>query len=225
MVFKNILKRIVYFFIAFGLSVKYRKISLNPTSRLRWKTKFGGYNSIGAFTLFHGNIGRCSYIGTNGNINAEIGSFCSIGNNVKVIYDRHPSRDFVTTSPVFFSTAHQCGITFVHEECYDEHCYFDPVKKIAVKIGNDVWIGSNVIIMGGIEIGNGAIIAAGAVVTKNVSPYSIVGGVPAKIIRKRFSDEEIVFLQNFEWWNKPFHWLELHKDEFQDIRLFIRNNS
>ena len=68
-------------------------------------------------------------------------------------------------------------------------------------IGNDVWIGSHVLIKGGVHIGNGACVAAGAVVVKDVPPYAIVGGVPAKVIRYRFSPEVIGKLLELEWWN------------------------
>lgn len=70
-------------------------------------------------------------------------------------------------------------------------------------IENDVWVGSQSVILQGVKIGNGAIIAAGAVVTKDVTPYTIVGGVPAKVIRSRFNDEEIEYLRTLNWWDNP----------------------
>lgn len=76
-------------------------------------------------------------------------------------------------------------------------------NKGDIVIGNDVWIGYNAIILSGVKIGDGAIVATGAVVTKDVKPYEIVGGIPAKIIRKRFSDEVIIKLQKMKWWNWP----------------------
>ncbi len=88
-------------------------------------------------------------------------------------------------------------------------------------IGNDVWIGSKVLIIGGIEIGNGAIIAAGSVVTTTVLPYEIVGGVPAKKIRSRFTDEQISFLEEIKWWDKSPKWLQENIALFEDIELFI----
>ena len=76
-------------------------------------------------------------------------------------------------------------------------------NKGDIVIGNDVWIGYNAIILSGVKIGDGAIVATGAVVTKDVKPYEIVGGIPAKVIRKRFSDEVIIKLQKMKWWNWP----------------------
>ena len=86
---------------------------------------------------------------------------------------------------------------------------FDQVKakketKISpILIGNDVWIGTNVIVLGGTTIGDGAVIGAGSVVTKNVPPYAIVVGSPARVIKKRFSQEKILKLLNKKWWNLP----------------------
>ena len=74
-------------------------------------------------------------------------------------------------------------------------------EYLQTTIGSDVWIGDNVIINGGIIVGHGAVIAAGAIVTKNVNPYEIVGGVPAKTIRKRFEPNIITSLLEIEWWN------------------------
>ena len=88
-------------------------------------------------------------------------------------------------------------------------------------IGNDVWIGEGVTIKGGVRIGDGAIVAMNACVTKDVPPYAIVGGVPAKIIRYRFTDEQIKFLLDFQWWNKSLEWIEKHAEIFVDIETFI----
>ncbi|MBU9735538.1 CatB-related O-acetyltransferase [Lachnospiraceae bacterium ASD5720] len=90
---------------------------------------------------------------------------------------------------------------------------------MAVIIGNDVWIGDGAQIIGGHKIGDGAIVAAGAVVTKDVLPYSIVGGVPAKIIRFRFEKDDINYLMQLKWWDKDREWIEKHAAYFENIKL------
>lgn len=89
-------------------------------------------------------------------------------------------------------------------------------------IGNDVWIGANAIILQGVTIGDGAIIAAGAVVTKDVPPYAIVGGVPAKVIKYRFSDEVILKLLQIKWWDKPEEWIIQKLEKFTDVSGFVK---
>ena len=125
--------------------------------------------------------------------NVEIGKFCSIAKNVNVGLAIHPIN-FISTSPIFFSPKNATGIKWTKDKSFEDN----PKKTI---IGNDVWIGSNVTIMGGLNIGNGAIIGANALVTKDIKPYSIVGGVPAILIRKRFEDKIIKKLLDIEWWN------------------------
>jgi len=118
-----------------------------------------------------------------------IGKFCSLAQNVIFDCGWHHNTDFITTFPlnVFF------------EEL--KHIKDHPKTKGDIIIENDVWIGEGSIIMGGITIGNGAVIGAGSVVTKNVPPYSIVGGVPAKVIKYRFKEEEVKKLLDLQWWN------------------------
>ena len=124
--------------------------------------------------------------------NCTIGKFCSIAPNVKAGFGIHPTQ-YISTSPVFYSENNPFGF------CIDKK-FFKEYKSI--QIGNDVWIGMNAIILDGVKIGNGSIIGAGAVVTKDVPDYAIVGGVPAKIIKYRFSQKKIEQLKKLQWWDK-----------------------
>lgn len=198
---------------------KYKKLNVRIGKRCiigGLKTVFEGNNVIGDNTLFSGLMGYGSYIGKNANIEACIGRFCSIGNNVETILGNHPSSGFVSTHPAFFSTKKQAGFTFVDECIYDEISYVENTN-FPVVIGNDVWIGQGCKLLNGVSIGDGAIIAAGAVVTKDVEPYTIVGGIPARVIKRRFSNEDIEFLVRFAWWDKPIDWIEEHASLFINI--------
>ena len=112
-------------------------------------------------------------------------------------------------------------MTYVSEELFEELNYADPERKKAVIIENDVWIGSHAKLCGGITIHNGAVILAGAVVTHDVPPYAIVGGVPARLLRHRFPDDVIEKLQHFKWWEKDDQWLKSHVKEMTDIERMI----
>ena len=124
-------------------------------------------------------------------VTVEIGSFCSIAANVMILTGGGHSPDWVSTWPI--------REVFGLPEQYEHH----PVYKGPVVIGNDVWLGRDSLIFDGVTIGDGAVIGARAVVTKDVRPYAIVGGVPAKEIRRRFTDEQIDALQEIAWWDWP----------------------
>ena len=191
--------------------------------RCRWPVWFEpnaeveGNSRIGRFSHVCGRIGRCTYLCDHCHIEGDIGRFCSIAWRVTTICGRHPLEKFVSTHPIFFSSARQCGISFVDKNVFPEFSYADPVRQKHVIIGNDVWIGAYVKIIGGVTIHDGAVILTGAVVTKDVPPYAIVGGVPAKVIRYRFDEETIAQLLRFRWWDREESWLREHLSEMQDI--------
>ncbi|PSM50623.1 acetyltransferase [Chroococcidiopsis sp. CCALA 051] len=163
--------------------------------------------------ISNSQIGSFTYICQNTVIDrASIGKFCSIASDCKIGLGSHPTRSFVSTHPIFFSTRKQAGLTFSDKD------YFKECDLIT--IGNDVWIGTNTIILDGVSIGDGAIIAAGAVVTKDVAAYAIYGGVPAKLIRYRFEKEVVDFLLKFKWWLKDEEWLKQNFKDFHDISKF-----
>ena len=182
-----------------------------------------GQNKIGAESWFEGYMGFGTYIGDQCTIMAKIGRYCSVGHKVTVLTGTHPSHKFVSTHPTFFSLGLQNGTTYVSKQKFKEKIYADENNKYGCIIGNDVWIGYNATIMGGCTIGDGAIVAAGALVKENVEPYTIVAGQPARVIGKRFEDEKIAFLMKTKWWDKPEAWIKSHADDFEDISKFERN--
>lgn len=162
-------------------------------------------------------ISDCSYI-SNGSVivNVDIGKYCSIGPRVQIGLAPHPSRKFVSTYPAFYTNTNTgCPVSFREDKIFD-----DSTPKTV--LGNDIWIGADAIIPGGIHIGTGAIVAAGAVVVANVPSYAIVGGNPAKVIRYRFSEEQIKLLLDSEWWNWSIEKIRQHLEDFSDIEQFQR---
>ena len=122
----------------------------------------------------------------------EIGKFCSIADGVVVYLGGNHRTDWVTTYP--FGHIHKHIFT-----AFDGKGH--PATKGGVIIGNDVWIGANATIMSGVKIGDGAVIANNSHVVKNVEPYSLVGGNPAKLIKYRFTEEQIEKLLEIKWWD------------------------
>ena len=204
---------------------KHANVIFGEKANIDQHAAFEGQNKIGVKSWFEGYMGYGSYIGEECTIKAKVGRFCSIGHKVTVLTGTHPSHTYVSTNPVFFSLGLQNGTTFVKEQKFREKIWADEKNRYGVIIGNDVWIGYNATIMGGVTIGDGAIIAAGALVRENVEPYTIVAGQPAKAISKRFTDEQIRWLMNFKWWDKPIDWIKEHAEEFDEIERFIKAHS
>lgn len=139
-------------------------------------------------------MGRYSYIGRNTSIsNTEVGSFACISNYCAVGGGRHPI-EWAAMSPVFNNSG---GIL---KKKYATHDYVTAKKTY---IGNDVWIGAHCLIKSGVTIADGAVIGMGAVVTRDVGPYEVWAGIPAKLIKKRFDENTIQALIKSQWWNKP----------------------
>jgi len=177
------------------------------------------HTKICSQSYFNGFLDSFSYIGKNSEIHGYIGRFTSIGNNVKIVSAVHPI-EFISSSPCFYSTAKQCLVSFVTENLFNEKNVVDGTNYTCI-IGNDVWIGDNVLIKGGVQIGDGSIIAMGAVVTKDVPPYAIVGGVPAKIIRYRHPKNIIDSLLQTKWWNNDISWFRKYAHLFINTQAFL----
>ena len=147
-------------------------------------------------------------------MNCEIGQFCSISDDVIIGGAEHPI-DWVSTSPVFQNVRHSGPRRKFAE--FD----FEGIKRTI--IGNDVWIGKRAIIKAGIRIGDGAVIGSGSVVTKDVPPFAIVGGVPAKIIKYRFDEDTIKDILQSEWWNLPDEIIEQYAHLIKDPIVFTKS--
>lgn len=137
-------------------------------------------------------MGRYSYMGKNNSVaNAKIGAFCSIASYCAIGGGAHPI-DMVSTSPIFYAGKNIFGRNFGN---------IRTELNRPVVIGNDVWIGENAFINDGLTIGDGAIIGAHSVVTRDVPPYAIVAGAPAKLIRYRFTEDKVEKLLDIKWWD------------------------
>jgi len=176
-------------------------------------------SSLGKFNVLFDNvsivdsaIGDHTYVQKNAIIVASsIGKYCSIGGNSAIGLPQH-EINFASSHPVFYLQ----NTPLARKYCKSDHGTFSD----RVDIGNDVWVGYGAMIMSGVKVGTGAIIGAGSIVTKNVHPYAIVAGSPARLLRYRFDEELIKRLLVSKWWEMPDNWLEENVDKFLDpIRL------
>ncbi len=165
---------------------------------------------LGDVTLRDAALGDYTIVAEHARLeHATVGRYCSIAPRAFVGLGSHPSREYASTHPIFYIHAPHAGFDLVDRD------QFTPYTPTTV--GHDVWIGANAAVRDGITIHNGAIVGANAVVTKDVPPYHIVGGVPARLIRPRFDDNTVAFLQRLAWWDRDHDWLRQHAPLFRDI--------
>lgn len=182
------------------------------------KNIVGGKISNKAKIAGPAQVGDCeiddfTYIGSNAVINmTKIGKFCSIGPNFFCGFGVHPTNG-ISTSPAFYSTNNQCGISFSTENKI--------IENLPITIGNDVFIGMNVTVLDGIKIGDGAVIGAGAVVSKDIPPYAIAVGGPVQVIKYRFDEQTIEELLKIKWWDFEPEKLKDVEKNFFDYQKFI----
>lgn len=178
-----------------------RGSTVHPTAKLESGTSF-----------VDSEIGRHSFCGYDCDVyRAHIGAFTSIANGVVLGGARHP-MEWVGMSPVFYAGSDSVKAKF------SEHLLTKPPE---VNVGNDVWIGRAAIVLGGVTIGDGAVVGAGSVVTKSVPPYAIVAGNPARVIRYRFEERVVRELEAIQWWHFTEDRLRDLGDCFNDVERFL----
>ena len=209
------------------------KLNFNSDIEIGHETKVRGARlsknvRIGSHcNIQRGGVKSFSYMGDYCELpQVEIGKFCSIAAHVTLAAGNHP-MNYVSTSPYTYSTIRN---SFTKKQLYtQEFFYTDENHEYLCKIGNDVWIGTGATLVCGskaLNIGDGAVIAAGSVVTKDVPPYAVVAGCPAKILRYRFSDETIAEMEKEKWWDKDEDWICESVEKFSDPSgLFAREDG
>jgi acetyltransferase-like isoleucine patch superfamily enzyme len=200
-----------------------RRVDFGVRARIDKHTRFAGPASLHSGACVFGcSVGRWTYFGDGAlAICAEFGAFCSVAPHVIVGGGRHPVGENVTTSPNFYSARNNPWGDF-------PDAVSDETELPTTYIGHDVWIGYAAVILPGVRVGDGAVIGAGAVVTKDVDPYDIVTGIPAKRLRARFGREDVAWLQELKWWDWPDEALKQLRPAFSSVatlRAAVRARS
>lgn len=192
---------------------------IHPSCRIV-KSRVGEYVDLFANTmLMESTIDDYSY--TAGNVHvvySDIGKFCSIANSTVINPGNHP---------MWRVTQHHCTYRRIQYgfDTTDDQEFFNWRRQHKCILGHDIWIGHGAVILPGVNIGTGAVIGAGSVVTKDIPPYAVAVGVPAKVIKKRFDEATIDKLLASEWWNWPREKLEESFNDLLDIKTFLEKNS
>lgn len=180
----------------------------------------GEWTSIGANNkIIESTFGDYTYTMDDVTVNyATVGKFCSIASHVCINPVQHPmdrvSQHHMTYRKLAYGFGEQ-----------DDEALFDWRRTQTVRIGHDVWIGHGAIIMKGVEIGTGSVVGSGSVVTKDVEPFTIVAGVPARPIKRRFSKEVGDRLFEIAWWDWSREKLEAHFEELNDLETFLKKHG
>lgn len=181
-------------------------------------TTFEGNNYVGQETFLSDCVlGKGTYVGDFSKICCmKAGKFCSIGNGVVSAIGKHPTTENISTNPSLYSINPANNYSLCEKQLYDD-------TTGPVEIGNDVWIGACSVLIGGVKIGDGAVVGAGSVVNKDLEPYGIYAGSPAKLIKKRFDDETINKLLELKWWEKDEKWIRDNAKEFANPGEFVKS--
>lgn len=226
----DLYRALIFPFVRIAIEFKTKSI-LKQRTYINKGTTLRGKNYIGKGTVLSNvDFGYGSYISSNSDLsNCRVGKYCSFGPNIVSIGGKHPIKDFVSIHPAFYSLKNASGFSYIDsdvssesgEKIFSENTFVDDKKGYFYEIGNDVWIGANVSIAQGVHIGDGAVVGANALVLKDIEPYGIYVGVPAKKIGQRFSDEDIKKLLELKWWEKDEKWIKEHAKEFSNIGSFL----
>jgi phosphonate metabolism protein (transferase hexapeptide repeat family) len=186
---------------------------IDPTASVR-KSTLGAWTAIGARTSVNETLfGDYSYVVNDSSIiYAEIGKFCSIAAHTRINPGNHPLERAALHHFTYRSLSYQLGPE-------DDASFFEWRRSHKVTLGNDVWIGHGAVVLPGVTIGTGAGVGAGAVVTKDVPPFAVVAGVPARIIRYRFDETMREALLRIAWWDWPREKLRTALPDFRELSI------
>jgi phosphonate metabolism protein (transferase hexapeptide repeat family) len=189
--------------------------TIDPTAKLH-ETRLGAYTEVGARTSLHEvAMGDYSYVVNDAQITyTTIGKFCSIAAMTRINPGNHPMHRATQAHFTYRSSAYFEGES-------DDADFFDWRRQHHVHIGHDVWIGHGAIVLPGVSVGTGAVIGAGAVVTRDVEPYVIAVGVPARPLRDRFPRAVAERIAATAWWDWPRELLEARLEDLCDLDRFL----